>query len=409
MKTKRFFSAMLLTWLVVISLGASQTRAELQVSFSWFQDSLAPYGEWVTIDDYGPAWHPLAVDETWSPYLDGYWAYTDDGWTWISDEPWADVTYHYGRWTAVDGYGWCWVPGYEWAPAWVSWRANDEYVGWAPLPPEALWQPATGISVWADVRYDIGPAYYHFCHTRDFGERNLRNVVISRDRNTTVIINTTNITNINYLPSENRIFNAGPVLTYVEQRSARPIPRYRIEDHSTFQRSRVNGDAYIAMRPRFNAANRSAGPSLGRSASRHIPQAQVTHGWRHSALPEEQRHIQERMHAEVRGLTPENTPARHVVHRDGGLVPAALAEMRQRAESSARDRQPADSRSSRAGTIPLSPRTPTFHPAQARPTVSTPPKPIERKEGSSKASSSRPQRIDEPHKGPARPSTHPMP
>src|SRR2546423_9736807 len=29
------------------------------------------------------------------------------------------------------------VPGDEWAPAWVSWRSSKDYVGWAPLPPEA--------------------------------------------------------------------------------------------------------------------------------------------------------------------------------------------------------------------------------------------------------------------------------
>ena len=30
-----------------------------------------------------------------------------------------------------------WVPGDQWAPAWVAWRYSDDYVGWAPLPPEA--------------------------------------------------------------------------------------------------------------------------------------------------------------------------------------------------------------------------------------------------------------------------------
>ena len=32
-------------------------------------------------------------------------------------------------------YGWYWVPGYEWAPAWVAWRNNNDYYGWAPLSP----------------------------------------------------------------------------------------------------------------------------------------------------------------------------------------------------------------------------------------------------------------------------------
>lgn len=34
--------------------------------------------------------------------------------------------------------GWVWVPGVEWAPAWVSWRVGGGYIGWAPLPPHGV-------------------------------------------------------------------------------------------------------------------------------------------------------------------------------------------------------------------------------------------------------------------------------
>ena len=30
-----------------------------------------------------------------------------------------------GRWFFDDSYGWVWVPGSEWAPAWVAWRYGD--------------------------------------------------------------------------------------------------------------------------------------------------------------------------------------------------------------------------------------------------------------------------------------------
>jgi hypothetical protein len=30
------------------------------------------------------------------------------------------------------------VPGYIWAPSWVVWRANNDYVGWLPMPPGYL-------------------------------------------------------------------------------------------------------------------------------------------------------------------------------------------------------------------------------------------------------------------------------
>ena len=108
--------------LLVCAVSPSRARTDIEVSFNYFHDQLTPYGEWVQAADYGPAWHPLQVDPDWAPYVDGRWVHTDDGWTWVSDEPWADTVYHYGRWVYLDDYGWSWVHGYEWAPAWVSWR-----------------------------------------------------------------------------------------------------------------------------------------------------------------------------------------------------------------------------------------------------------------------------------------------
>ena len=35
----------------------------------------------------------------------------------------------------IEDYGWFWVPGDTWAPAWVQWRYSDDYVGWAPIGP----------------------------------------------------------------------------------------------------------------------------------------------------------------------------------------------------------------------------------------------------------------------------------
>jgi hypothetical protein len=116
-------------------LATAAPRAEAGVSLSFFQESLAPHGEWVEVGGYGNCWRPTGVDSDWSPYSDGYWAYTDAGWTWVSYEDFGSITYHYGRWVSVEDEGWCWTPGYEWGPAWVSWRHSDDHVGWAPLPP----------------------------------------------------------------------------------------------------------------------------------------------------------------------------------------------------------------------------------------------------------------------------------
>lgn len=99
-----------------------------------FKRGLSPHGEWIESPGSGPVWRPR-VAAGWRPYYDGHWARTTRGWFWVSAEPWAWATYHYGRWAHDPALGWIWAPGYEWAPAWVTWRAGGGVVGWAPLPP----------------------------------------------------------------------------------------------------------------------------------------------------------------------------------------------------------------------------------------------------------------------------------
>jgi uncharacterized protein DUF6600 len=99
-----------------------------------FQAPLAPYGDWVVVAGYGQVWRPR-VAVGWRPYYYGRWEWTNEGWLWVSDEPYGWAVYHYGRWAHDPYYGWIWVPGYEWAPAWVSWRYSGDVVGWAPLGP----------------------------------------------------------------------------------------------------------------------------------------------------------------------------------------------------------------------------------------------------------------------------------
>jgi hypothetical protein len=100
-----------------------------------FYSPLTPYGTWVEVGRYGRCWRPVEVDAVWRPYTIGHWEWTDCGWYWVSDEPWAWACYHYGSWVFDPAYGWVWVPGTEWAPAWVVWREAPDYVGWAPCGP----------------------------------------------------------------------------------------------------------------------------------------------------------------------------------------------------------------------------------------------------------------------------------
>ena len=114
------------------------TRAQ-GITIDYFYDQLAPYGHWENVAPFGWVWQPNEVTPGWRPYSDGYWVYTSYGWTYQADNNWAWAVYHYGRWTFDDYLGWLWVPGNEWAPAWVAWRNDGGYVGWAALPPQAVW------------------------------------------------------------------------------------------------------------------------------------------------------------------------------------------------------------------------------------------------------------------------------
>jgi hypothetical protein len=127
-----------------------------------FEAALAPYGSWIEDDQYGQVWEP-AVSVGWAPYVDGYWASTPYGWTWVSYEPWA-WTFHYGRWALLPS-GWGWVPGSVWGPAWVDWFWSNGFVGWAPLAPFG-----SHVAV-------IDP--FVFCHVRDFGSHHLAHIVVN--------------------------------------------------------------------------------------------------------------------------------------------------------------------------------------------------------------------------------------
>ncbi|MGC1479473.1 MAG: DUF6600 domain-containing protein [Chthoniobacterales bacterium] len=211
---------------LVFATPTQQARADVDVSLDFFYDELDPDGDWFYVEDYGYCWQPAAISASWRPYSDGSWVYTDVGWTWNSYEDYGWATYHYGRWANLGGRGWVWVPGYEWAPAWVSWRSGGDYVGWAPLPPEAIYRPSVGISI--GFSFGIGPANYNFCRYRDFGYSNVGNHFVPYRDNVNIINETTNITNITNV-NNTTIYNGGPNYDELQSRSRQSIPRAKLE------------------------------------------------------------------------------------------------------------------------------------------------------------------------------------
>jgi FecR protein len=116
---------------VAVPRGESWDRVPPELRY--YADSLDTHGRWVRSDEFGWVWQPYGVAEDWRPYCDGRWAPYPGGMTWVSDEPWAYVAYHHGRWHWSAGLGWCWIPGVYYSPAWVAWNNTPGYCGWAPL------------------------------------------------------------------------------------------------------------------------------------------------------------------------------------------------------------------------------------------------------------------------------------
>jgi len=120
----------------------------LDSSLAYADADLDANGQWIYVSNYGGwAWRPY-VAVGWRPYYHGSWVYGPSGClVWVSDEAWGWVPYHYGRWAYDPGYGWFWLPGTGYAPAWVYWMYGDGYVGWAP----AGW-------------WDCYRPYYNWCY-----------------------------------------------------------------------------------------------------------------------------------------------------------------------------------------------------------------------------------------------------
>ena len=282
--------------------------------YSTFYTKLEPHGAWLETADYGYVWQPREVEssQSWRPYTNGRWVYTDAGWTWISEEPFGWATYHYGRWTRLRGIGWVWVPGQQWAPAWVSWRKSNDYVGWAPLPPEARFDQRTGIRNWSDNYYDIGPDQYCFVATREFGAQRAESTILPPERNVAIVNQTTNVTNITY--NNTTIVNEGPNYDEVRAQSREPMQRFRLERNASVDvnveapRPLVQGETVIVAAPVISAPQASERP---RAVKQNITQVTVDLGWAAIGDHEAAKKARDKMKAEA--TPPSNAPSKKFV------------------------------------------------------------------------------------------------
>ncbi|MFZ0852875.1 MAG: DUF6600 domain-containing protein, partial [Hyphomicrobiaceae bacterium] len=162
----RLLRAGLIALLTLVVFAATPATArDRVVDLDPFYEQLEPYGQWFEHPVWGTVWRPR-VDQDWRPYARGMWLYTDEfGWYWEAEEPWGWATFHYGRWLIAEDGAWIWLPDNEWGPAWVAWRASDEFVGWAPLPPDAYWR-ADGELLFDAAFYSTPPYHSVWCFVR---------------------------------------------------------------------------------------------------------------------------------------------------------------------------------------------------------------------------------------------------
>lgn len=304
----------MITALCIMGLTAGNSRSqsnpldEGNAGFDIFYSNLAPYGEWVNVD-YGQAWRPYHVGRGWRPYMNGRWLWTDDGWYWSSYEPFGWAVYHYGRWTYDDYYGWIWLPDNVWGPAWVDWRYNDDYIGWAPLPPAARF--SFGIGITFGERWNAPVHYWNFVPCRSFTAARINDYVTPIDRSRRFFGSTREHLEIS--GNGDRVINRGIDPGFIERRGNLHIERSDVitTDHDRGERVVRENDRNRVEVYRPHIDNPAAGDrSVGR-----MP-------------PGNRNNSQGRSYNEMQGNRPVNQ------------MPAVRGRVRQPAQPSPRPAQP---------------------------------------------------------------------
>ena len=168
---------------------------------------------------YGRCWYPVGVPAGWQPYTVGHWGWGDYGWTWVSADPWGDWTYRYGTWTFQPPWGWVWVPGYVWAPAWVTWSYSNDYIGWAPIPPTFSF----AVTGYFGAPVVVNRSWYCFVPKQRFTTTNVYNVRVPVNQNQVILARSQKVTR--FPVSGGVVRNEGIDLRNVERSSPARVQR----------------------------------------------------------------------------------------------------------------------------------------------------------------------------------------
>jgi hypothetical protein len=358
----------------VIVAPAAQTVIVVRTERD-FYEPLTPYGEWIVVGSYGRCWRPARVRAEWRPYANGYWQRTDAGWYWVSDEPWAWATYHYGRWELTAQFGWLWVPQTEWAPAWVAWREGGGYVGWAPLPPSARIVVGGGLEVHEAV---IAPRFVFVEERRLLEPVRPTTVIVN---NTTVVNKTINITKIKVV--NKTVINEGPRVETVEQATGRKVQpvavrelRHKDETEAEARHHQERDNADRKKEPSARTISDPQSAVASRPASEAARPAPVAD--RDQAHDADEPHHGKPEHAEKKNepatvagqpatqpmVSPESKPA-VVPHPEPAIVPPAEVRKASPANQPREVRPPKNAPVSVKAEPPATTTPPNKHQAQA--------------------------------------------
>jgi len=241
---KKISLILILSLVTLLSAEAHKHRnTYVTISLQNFYDELSPYGDWVYTTDYGYVWRPyFDYPEAFRPYSSGgHWVNTEFGWTWVSDYTWGWATFHYGRWAYDDYLGWMWLPGTEWAPAWVTWGYYGNYYGWAPMGPNVY---AFSNSNWyaPDPWWTFVPRI-HFCSD------NWNHYIYDRPVHVT---NITYITNVYENHNQHNTGNSwyyGPRVSEVEKYSGKRVRQLQVVDSERHETAGVRNEQLRVYRP----------------------------------------------------------------------------------------------------------------------------------------------------------------
>ena len=152
-----------------------------------------------------------------------------------------------------------WMPGNEWAPAWVSWRGSGDYYGWAPMEPRVTVDVALS-------SYNPPSNYWNFVPRQYIGNPGWHNYNVDASRNVTIISNTTVINNYSGTNRTRYAYAPGPDPNEVRRVSGNNFAQVQLRAANT-PGERVSGSQYTVYQPRVNATVAARSDAAGRPST----------------------------------------------------------------------------------------------------------------------------------------------